>query len=67
VDPQELNTFTKLQTSVISQSQRIPYSSSWDALIFQIKEMYELVEETMFDDKLSVKVCFTLFFYFFHF
>jgi len=56
VDPNDLNTFTKLQTSVISQSLRIPYTASWDSLVYQIKEMYELVENTTFDDKVSVKV-----------
>jgi cleavage and polyadenylation specificity factor subunit 3 len=56
VDPNDLNNFTKLQTSVISQTQRIPFSANWSALVYQIKEMYEQVEDTTFDDKLSVKV-----------
>jgi len=56
VEPSELSNYTKLQTCVISQSQRIPFSSSWESLIFQIQEMYEEVEETTFDDKASVRV-----------
>jgi cleavage and polyadenylation specificity factor subunit 3 len=56
VDSSDLNTFTKLQTTVISQTQRIPFSANWDALVYQIKEMYEQVENTTFDDKISVKV-----------
>jgi len=56
VDPNDINTFTKLQTSVISQTQRIPFSANWNALVYQIKEMYEQVENTTFDDKISVKV-----------
>jgi cleavage and polyadenylation specificity factor subunit 3 len=56
VDPTDLNNFTKLQTSVISQTQRIPFSANWASLVYQIKEMYEQVENTTFDDKICVKV-----------
>jgi len=56
VDPSDLHTYTKLQTSYVTQSQTVPYEENWDVLTFQIGQMFEEIKQTTFDDNVAIQV-----------
>jgi len=56
VDPSDLHTYTKLQTSYVTQSLSVPYEESWDVLTFQIGQMFEEIKQTTFDDNVALHI-----------
>lgn len=56
LDPTDLNTYTKLKISEITQSLKLNYTGTWAQLKFQIEQVYESVVETTVDDKLALFV-----------
>jgi len=56
VDPMELHTYTKLQTSIITQTQSVPYENNWDTLVYQLSLMFEEVTPITEEDKTGVQV-----------
>jgi len=56
VDPEDLSTYTKLTTSEVSQSQRVPYTASWEALVYQVEQMYDQVVLTTVSDCIAIQV-----------
>jgi len=56
VDSMELHTYTKLQTSIISQTQTVPYENNWDSLVYQLSLMFEEVTPITEEDKIGVQV-----------
>jgi len=56
VDSMELHTYTKLQTSIISQTQTVPYENNWESLVYQLSLMFEEVTPITEEDKIGVQV-----------
>jgi cleavage and polyadenylation specificity factor subunit 3 len=49
VDPSELDAYTQLTTSLITQRQRIPFQQSFELLGHALEQIYELVEPTKYE------------------
>uniref|UniRef100_A0A6B2KZ24 Beta-Casp domain-containing protein n=1 Tax=Arcella intermedia TaxID=1963864 RepID=A0A6B2KZ24_9EUKA len=56
VDPVDLHTYTKLQTSEVTQTLSVPYQDKWDTLKYQLEQMFDDVKDSTFDDKLALQV-----------
>jgi len=56
LDPEDLSTYTKFQTAEVTQSQRVPYSGSWDVLVYEVEQMYSDVIETTVSDCIAIQV-----------
>jgi len=56
VDPEDLHTYTKLQTADVSQTQVVPFDGSWPALTYQLQQMFQDAKETTIRDKMAVQV-----------
>jgi len=54
--PEDLNTYTQLATSSITQRQLVPFHLSFEILFQYLKQMYDSIEEETKNEKPSLKI-----------
>jgi len=56
VDPGDLHTYTKLQTSEVTQTQTVPYEECWDILHYQLGQMFEEIKQITLDENVALQI-----------